>query len=206
MRFFSNIIESKYIQQRGKKKYVREILLPTMRGRSKFWRNNLPTLQSRCNEYVGASISAPKKEQPKLIPGTGGMDKGKSPFPPAKGSPFPPAGGFPFPPAKGLPFPPAGGSPFPPSEEMSEEEAPTEESPAEEPPAEEAETSEESPVEEAPVEEAEASEEPAPFPPVAKPFPPAGTPAKGGSAKSKYFLEMPRINGKLPIPDGVKDF
>ena len=25
-------------------------------------------------------------------------------------------------------------------------------------------------------------------------------------AKSKYFLEIPRINGKLPIPDGVKDF
>jgi len=63
--------------------------------------------------------ASPKKEGPKVVPGTGvGGGAGASPFPPPGGaSPFPPAGGAsPFPPPGGAsPFPPAAASsPFPP--------------------------------------------------------------------------------------------
>ena len=86
---------------------------PQCGGKVSFGEIICPHCKADVTSMWEQASGAPKKEQPKLIPGTGGMDKGKSPFPPAKGLPFPPAGGFPFPPAKGSPFPPAGGYHFP---------------------------------------------------------------------------------------------
>ena len=132
---------------------------------------------------VWEQASGPKKETPKIIPGTGGMPGGATPFPPpAGGTPFPPpAGGTPFPPPAGAtPFPPPAATPFPPPSPAPGTGAPF-------PP----------PSGSAPLPPPGGS---APFPPPAgaAPFPPATAAAP---VSSKAFFDITRIGGTLNIPD-----
>ena len=138
----------------------------------------------------------PKKKQPKVAPGTGGVG-GASPFPPAGGggaSPFPPASGgaSPFPPAKGggaSPFPSGGGgaSPFPPANNTPPGTGAT--------PGAGGEAS--------PFPPPNAQPAASPFPPAtaggSKPFPPIGTAVQ---LQSGPHIDIPRIGAKIYIPDG----
>ncbi|MHA1764886.1 MAG: FHA domain-containing protein [Promethearchaeota archaeon] len=120
----------------------------------------------------------PKKDTPKVPPGMGGMDiSSESPFPPAtNNSPFPPKekSESPFPaPANNSPFPPPAASDVQPF-----------------PPA-----SESSPFPSTPQESPFSS-------PTgdSKPFPPIE--AQAIAQTGGPYLEIPKIGGKIPIPEG----
>src|SRR6056297_3510574 len=168
-----------------------------------------------CNADVTSvwdQASSPKKNKPKIAPGTGGMGgdqggNGGSPFPPAGGgggggSPFPPAGGGGGSGGGGSPFPPAGGgggsgsggSPFPPAgggggggSQPQDQQVPGTGSGS------------------------SSGSGASPFPSPAgggssgpKPFPPAGGSAQPAQQqpKSGPHFEIPRIDAELYIPEG----